>query len=284
MADKFVGKRTDIASSGAVAGDVIYLVDQGEVWDAVNTKLSLPGFGCIKISSGVWAVLNQVKSLNYGFTKPAIHTVAYKYSKGSIVVKDGAAYLANDEVPANSTFVTGTTGATWRVMTSTAAEFNDGTDFGRATATSGAFANVSISNEFKAKENIQLTHLEFKAIITRADAKVALFTCLSSDKKIKRMSSTVTLAITAGTTYKIPITPVVADTGDYIGMIGYGGTSGAMTTVLTRVTPPSGTTVDNWYHYTAAANPNIFMVGYTMPTNQPTAGWTAGFRYYYTKL
>ena len=123
MADKFVAKRTDISGSGAANGDVIYLTDQEEVYDVVNTKLTLVPGNAIKISSGLWAVLNRVKTLDYRLTKPVDFDSTKKYTKGSVVTKDGDAFIANADIAVGTTWATGSTGATWRKMSNSKATY-----------------------------------------------------------------------------------------------------------------------------------------------------------------
>jgi hypothetical protein len=38
-----------------------------------------------------------------------------EYETGDSVVKDNNVYIANDDIPANTEFATGTTGATWQI-------------------------------------------------------------------------------------------------------------------------------------------------------------------------
>ena len=99
MADKFVKDRAALkAVTNGVSGDVYYLTDQEEVYDVINTKLALPNTGCFKVASGVWAVLNREKTLNYRLSKPNDHAQANKYTKGTLITYGGDVYIANADI------------------------------------------------------------------------------------------------------------------------------------------------------------------------------------------
>ena len=116
MADVFVKDRDALkAVTNAAAGDVYYLTDQNEVYDIINTKLTL-GYNAVKVGSGVWAVLNPVKSLNHNSIKPGEWVLTKKYTKGTVVNKDGVPHVANGDIAASTAWATGTSGAPWTAL------------------------------------------------------------------------------------------------------------------------------------------------------------------------
>ncbi len=59
--------------------------------------------------SGVWELSAQVTSL-----PTSNWALGGSYKQGDLVIYQNAIYQANDDIPSNTVFVTGTTGATWR--------------------------------------------------------------------------------------------------------------------------------------------------------------------------
>ena len=160
MADVFVKDRDALkAVTNAAAGDVYYLTDQNEVYDIINTKLTL-GYNAVKVGSGVWAVLNPVKSLNHNSIKPGEWVLTKKYTKGTVVNKDGVPHVANGDIAASTAWATGTSGATWRALSSSRKVFVGG-NTPVAAPDFGAGIMVMIADAFKAPFNMYVTKISF---------------------------------------------------------------------------------------------------------------------------
>ncbi len=160
MADVFVKDRDALkAVTNAAAGDVYYLTDQNEVYDIINTKLTL-GYNAVKVGSGVWAVLNPVKSLNHNSIKPGEWVLTKKYTKGTVVNKGGIPHVANGDIAASTAWATGTSGATWRVLRSSRVISVGGiTPVARPASSVGII--VTIADAFKAPFNMYVTKISF---------------------------------------------------------------------------------------------------------------------------
>lgn len=113
MANVHYTNRTTLKAASPASGDIAYLTELGEVYDITDAKTKVVNSGAIKTAAGTWAILNTEKTRGYSLTRPPVFEAAQEYAKGAIVNKDGAVYMANDKVPANTTFTTGTTGATF---------------------------------------------------------------------------------------------------------------------------------------------------------------------------
>lgn len=163
MADKFVNKRADITGSGAASGDVIYVTEENEVYDVVNTKLKLT-HSAIRVSAGVWATLNPLKTLQNPAIKPINHVTTKAYAKNSLVVKDGDVYSANADIAKDTAWATGTTGATWKKVTAGATVYTRAVT---GTGSTPSWVNVfSVDKNSKFDRAGALTVIRYPSTIT----------------------------------------------------------------------------------------------------------------------
>lgn len=277
MADKFVKDRTALkAVTNGVSGDVYYLTDQEEVYDAINTKLTLPNTGCFKIGSGVWAVLNREKTLNYRLTKPTDFVLANKYTKGTLITKDGSLYIANADIAENTTFAEGTTGATWKKIGSPAISAVGGATptLGIASMSGGVYL-VGFTDTYKTVSACFIDSIEFTAQAAATGAKFAVWATASNagtSTKVDKISDTVTVNVTANQQVKISFTPIEVPAGWYVGMCGC--TSAGDQFMPYEVS--AGTVNFNNTKLATASFQNATAV------NNVSNGWQPKFRYYYT--
>lgn len=139
MANVYYTNRTTLKAASPASGDVAYLTELGEVYDITDTKTKVVNTGVIKTAAGTWAILNAEKTRSYSLTRPPVFETEQEYAKGAIVNKDGAVYMANDTVPANTTFTTGTTGATFTKISGGGVTVRSNSPSGTATATGKRF-------------------------------------------------------------------------------------------------------------------------------------------------
>jgi hypothetical protein len=124
MANVAVNSKSNISGASVVAGDVIYVKDSNDVYDVIGTKLSVAGFGVVKVKADLWAVRNNALSLDY--SPNSAYDVNKAYRKGATIAYLGNNFIANEFIPPGTALTYGTSGATWRAASGSGAMYTGG--------------------------------------------------------------------------------------------------------------------------------------------------------------
>jgi hypothetical protein len=124
MANVSVNSKADISGAAVAAGDILYIKNSNDVYDIIGTKLSVAGFGVVKVKTDLWAVRNNVLSLDY--SSNSAYDVNKAYRKGAVVPYLGNLYIANEFILPGTALTFGTSGATWKTAAGSSELFSGG--------------------------------------------------------------------------------------------------------------------------------------------------------------
>jgi hypothetical protein len=239
MADIFLTNTAALAAyTTAVVNDVIYLTSNSEVYDVVNDKMKVT-HNAVKVGTGVWAVLNRIKTGQYGSKKPGPWDKAFKYEAGTLINKDGKVFISNADVPANTNWVLGTTGATWKELQSSKILSTLGVP---NVITEGFGGNCAVfSNDaFKAPINLYVEDFTFGLNSQPgASAVFGIFSFNMSTKRIVRSYFVPSPVINANASTTLSGGGLYVAAGEYVGMIA-SSTASSGSLVPYGMSPPAG--------------------------------------------
>ena len=270
MTNVYYTNRTTLKAASPASGDVAYLTELGEVYDITNSKTKVTNTGAIKTAAGTWAILNTEKTRGYSLTRPPVFEAAQEYAKGAIVNKDGAVYMANDKVPANTTFTTGTSGATFT-------KISGGGGGGVTTRSNSPSGTVNASGKrFWTDQNCRIDKAGSLIKVNFASWVDPCYLCV-----MRPDASAVADSFKVGATWSIKkawLVPNGATTfstggyqvavGDYLGIYSFGGSG-------TKVLINNGGASDFSFYSAeySSAGQSTFSVGYLLTRAMANFGW-----------
>lgn len=175
-------------------------------------------------------------------------------------IKNGLLYIANDNITPNTSFLEGTSGATWTLVSAGApADLTLGILASNSSAYSGT-APVSLIEEYRAPFAGTIKEYTYGCSANNgSNIQTGLFAFDGSTNKPLRGSSTenVTMASTDRKTITLS-TALTVNAGDYVGLFAYNGGGGG-TSATGFASAPAGTSTNYYSAPAGIPDPSLTM-------------------------